>query len=193
MDKKSTALTVFIIVALLQLALPGKMIWDNEKVLETGKEYKFKTAPIDPSDPFRGKYITLQYKENTTEVDDIENWSAGEDVYVTLKTDSQGFAKIDFISKVKPKESDDFVTAKVGFVWGNHLKSLNIEYPFNRFYMEETKAPEAERAYRKAQLATSQVTYALVSIKNGQAVLKDVLINGVPIGKIVKKNRAGNR
>lgn len=36
------------------------------------------------------------------------------------------------------------------------------------------------------QRDTSQITYAVVSIKNGNAVLKDVMINGTSIIEIVK-------
>lgn len=52
-------LSVFILVAVMQLYVPGKMIFDNEDILETGIEYKFKTAPIDPSDPFRENTSSL--------------------------------------------------------------------------------------------------------------------------------------
>jgi hypothetical protein len=55
--------------------------------------------------------------------------------------------------------------------------------------MEESKAEEAELIHRKSQQDKSQVTYALVSIKDGDAVLKDVLINGTSISEIVKRNQ----
>ena len=66
---------------------------------------------------------------------------------------------------------------------------LTVDFPFDRYYMEESKAIEAERTYRESQLDTNQVAYALVSIKDGESVLKDVLIDGVPIREIVLKER----
>lgn len=54
MTNKKTLLSVFILVAIVQLYVPAKMILDREDILDTGKEYKFKTEPIDPNDPFRG-------------------------------------------------------------------------------------------------------------------------------------------
>ena len=55
MIKMKILLSVFILVALVQLFVPAKMILDREDILDMGKEYKFKTEPIDPNDPFRGK------------------------------------------------------------------------------------------------------------------------------------------
>ena len=193
MNSKKLLLTAFILVALVQLYVPAKMIWDRENVIETGIEYKFKTAPIDPSDPFRGKYITLNYDENTAIVSDGQNWVLGESIYVSLTTDNLGFAKIQSVSKTKPTDNENFIKAKVRFSSGNSSNKLTIDYPFDRYYMEESKAYDAELIYRQSQQDTNQVTYALVSIKNGDAVLKDVLIDGTSIREIVKENQQENK
>lgn len=182
---------VFVLVALVQLYVPAKMIWDREDVLDTGTEYKFKTAPVDPYDPFRGKYITLSYEENEATVADEEEWTPGESAYVLLTTDADGFAKIRSVSKTRPVDDQDYIKAKVWMVTGRDTTSLLIDYPFDRYYMEESKADEAEVTYRESQQDTTKVTYALVSVKNGDAVLRDVLIDGMSIREIVKANRVG--
>ena len=94
MNNKKILLPAFILVALVQLYVPSKMILHREEILDTGKEYKFKTAPIDPTDPFRGKYITLRYDENMVEIQNEKDWVRGETIYVFLAKDSDGFAKI---------------------------------------------------------------------------------------------------
>ena len=193
MNSKNKYILIFALVALVQLYVPAKMIWNQESILEDGKEYKFKTAPIDPNDPFRGKYITLTFEENTYKVSGEMEWTRGEEVYVLLTTNASGFAKIDSITKQTPDNSIDFVKAKVWFLSGNGENKLTIDYPFNRYYMEESKAYDAEVTYRESQIDTSKTTYALVQIKNGDAVLKDVLIDGVPIREIVKKDQSKNQ
>jgi len=182
MNSKKVLIPVFILIALVQLFAPAKMILDREEVLNTGKEFKFKTVPIDPNDPFRGKYITLRFDDNTIEVQSGKDWAAGETIYVLLSTDSSGFAKIKSVSKDKIISSPDFLKAKVDWVDGN---TLNIDYPFDRYYMEESKAHDAEVQYRESQVKNKQVTYALVSVKEGDFVLLDVLIDGVSIREIV--------
>jgi len=187
MDK--TIFSIFIIVILVQLYVPAKMIIDKEDVLKTGKEFKFKTSPIDPNDPFRGKYITLNFNENRISTNNDYNWERGETIFVILKKDSDNFTTIKSVSKKRPGGNKDFVKAKVGYMgaWLN-AKYLVVEYPFNRYYMEESKAYDAEVVYRKSRRDTSQITYALVNIKDGDAVLKDVMIDNISIKELVKRN-----
>jgi len=181
-------LYVFIIVVLVQLYVPVKMILDSENVLEKGIEYKFIIAPIDPEDPFRGKYITLNFKENSFRIQNEADWVKGEKVYLIIIEDKEGFAKIQSVSKKKPLKQKNFVRANVRYISGKGSKKLTIDYPFNRFYMEESKAYDAEILYRKSFQDANKVTYAKVYIKDGNAVLKDVLIDGISIVEIIKAN-----
>jgi uncharacterized membrane-anchored protein len=181
MNNKKIILIAFALIALVQMYLPAKMILDRENVIQTGTEYKFRTAPVDPNDPFRGKYITLDYTVNSIKIPKNQNWREREKIYVSLSTDSTGFAKIKSVSKEEPINNKPFVKAEVSYISGNMLV---INYPFDRFYMEESKAYDAELAYRESQRDTVRVTYALVSIKGGDAVLKDVLIGGISIQKL---------
>ena len=113
MDKKYRLLAIFILVALVQVYIPAKMVLDSEGVLDSGTEYKFKTAPVDPTDPFRGKYITLRYKDNSVEVENESDWISGEEVYVILTKDVDGFARIKLISKEIPRYKVDYFKAKL--------------------------------------------------------------------------------
>jgi uncharacterized membrane-anchored protein len=188
MNNTKIFLAAFIVVALAQLYVPAKMIWDREDVMESGTVFKFRTAPVDPTDPFRGKYIVLRYEDNRIEVENGDDLMRGEEVFAQLKTDSSGFAKIQAISKDEPNESEHFIKAKVNYVGGSSPAELNIDFPFDRYYMEESKAYEAELTYQESQGDTSTVTYAVVSVKHGEAVLRDVMIDGVSIREIVKEN-----
>lgn len=187
MIKKKLLLLVFMLVALAQLYVPAKMILDREDIWDNGNEYKFKTEPIDPTDPFRGKYIMLSYKADVVKIQNEADWQSGEIVYIVLIADAEGYAKIQSVSKEKPNNTPDFLKVKVRYVTENGSNKLTIDYPFDRYYMEESKAYEAELAYRESQIDTNQQAYALVGIKYGEAVLKDVLINEVSIKEIIIK------
>ena len=187
MNNKIIVFAIFILVSLVQLFVPAKMIIDREDVLATGKEFKFRTQPIDPNDPFRGKFVSLQFSENSILIQNPNNWLSNETVFVLLTANEDGFAKIESVSKIKPAETLDFVKARVDYVQNSDSTILYIEYPFTRFYMEESKAPMAELVYNETVSDTNNITYGLVSIKDGEAVLKDVLINEIPIQEIVKK------
>lgn len=177
---------IFILVAIVQLFIPVKMIWQQEAVLNTGTVYKFKTQPVDPNDPFRGKYINLNYDINAFKTKD-SLWTRNESIFVYLTTDSLGFAKIDTVSRTVLEENrNDYIKSKADW-YSDYNNTLNIEFAFNRYYMEETKAYDAEVAVRAAQRDTINDTHALIYVKQGEAVLDDVIINGVSIKNFVEK------
>lgn len=188
MNRNKKLFVIFVLVALIQLFVPAKMIFDKEYVLAKGTEYKFKTAPIDPYDPFKGKYITLSYETNRIKVEKETNWKKGDVVYALLTTDEEGFVIIESILKSKPIENQNFLKTKIRYINRNSPQDeLILDFPFDRFYMEESKAYNAELSYRDSQSDSNKTTYALVNIKDGDAVLKDVLINGVPIKIIAEE------
>ncbi len=180
--KKIHIFIIFILVVLAQLFIPSQMIFNRESILEDGTAYRFKTQPIDPTDPFRGKYITLRYEISSITTSD-SLWITNEDVYIYLKKDSLGFAKVAKVSKHLLKDDKDYIIAKVGWYYSHQL---NVNLPFDRFYMEESKAKPAEDTFREAQRdSLPNNIYALVYIKDGEAVLDNVFINDVPIAKYV--------
>jgi uncharacterized membrane-anchored protein len=187
MKRNHLILALFALMVLVQLYVPGSMVLEREEVIGKGKAYKFRTAPVDPNDPFRGKYINLRFAETLFMVPSSQAWQAGDEIYVLLKTDKAGFARIANVSEEKPGRQVEFVKATVEFVTiYKDKKELHITYPFGRFYMEESKARAAETTYNQTQPDTTKITSALVYIKNGDAVLQDVLIDDVPIMELVK-------
>ena len=101
-------LIVFVVVALSQLAVPGSLIWKREHTLRQGSVWKFRTAPVDPIDAFRGRYVALQFEIESQEIIPPANVSYGQTVLVTLKTNAEGFAEIDQVSTSKPARDDFF-------------------------------------------------------------------------------------
>lgn len=182
-------LPAFILVCLAQIYVPASMILQREAILDSGKEFKFKTAPVDPNDPFRGKYILLRYEDNSFDVENVDEWKRGETIYVLLGTDSGGFVKITSVSMEKPDDNKDYLKTEVEYAFQG---KVHFDLPFNRYYMEESKAFEAELTYNRSARDTTVETYALVNIKDGEAVLKDVMIGGRSIREIVKERLSTN-
>jgi len=169
---------LLIVVALLQLAVPGWMIYEQEQTLRLGKEYKFQTEPVDPYDLFRGRYVALRFKAE--QVDQgaqkmgNDEFPYGTKVYVAVKTNTEGFAEVERVSRT-PLSGDNVFQATI-----QYCNRLN--FPFSRYYMEESRAPQAEDAYRTANRRNSkQQTWAVVRVWNGNAALADLVIDGQPI------------
>lgn len=173
-------------MVMLQVYVPVRMISRMESILANGKEFKFRTAPIDPTDPFRGKYITLSFDANSAHVTNAEEWNQGESVYALLGEDEKGFVKINSLSRNKPVDDDNYVKAMIDYIVADTVSYVMVDYSFTRFYMEEYKAPDAQTVYGEAARDTNQVAYALVRIKDGIGVVKDVMINDKPIREAVK-------
>ena len=177
----------FGLLVLLQLWAPASMIFERESVLRTGKVFRFRTAPVDPNDPLRGKYILLRFQESSFYTKGQATWAAGDKLYVQIKNDEKGFAKIQAVSSQRPSTDLDFIVAKVDYMSYDNNKMVFIEWPFERFYMEESKALPAEKVYQQSTLDSTQTTYAIVKVKSGDAVLQDVFINDKPITSYIKQ------
>ncbi|MFS4492962.1 GDYXXLXY domain-containing protein [Maribacter sp. 2308TA10-17] len=186
---KSIYIGLLFLLFAVQLFIPGQMIYQQEDTLDTGTAYKFKTAPIDPSDPFRGKYIVLNYEMNSFETNE-EGWSnySGK-VFVYLKTDAEGFAAVEDVSKTLINTTNEYVIAESRYNYSD--TRVYFDLPFDRFYMNENKAYDAEISVRKAQVDTTKICYGLVFVKDGTAVLDNVFIDDTPIQEFVEEFQEG--
>ena len=180
---KRWAILAFILLCLAQMYLPLKMAADQEAVVSKGKAFRFKVAPRDPNDPFRGKYITLRYEADSVKVKNVNEWMRNTKVYVLLHTDLQGYAAIERITASRPANESDYVEATVQ-PDGGHNNTLRIEYPFTRFYMEENKAVKAEKMFFETLRNPRGITYAKIYVRNGRAVIGDVVIDGQSVKAI---------
>lgn len=183
--KTRNILIAFAVTALVQLFIPLKMIYDSHTTETEGAEYHFKAKPIDPNDPFRGKYITLAFDMETFTTADT-TWQEGDTAYIILAKDKDGFAIGKMVTREKPNDGD-YITAEARRLYD---QTLFVNLPFERYYMEESKAPAAEAAYSKyAASQDYKPAYAVVAVRNGNSVLKDVIIDSMPIKEYVIKNR----
>lgn len=177
---KKRALLILGLLLAAQLLIPAAMIVKHERILRTGELYRFKTRPIDPADPWQGRYVQLQFDEavryQTQSSQPVPE--RNERVFVILGTDADGFCQIKGWSRTKPKS-------------GNYLKltytGFPLRLPFNRFYMEESQAPRAETLAREATRSTN--CWANVRILNGDARIEDVLIGGTSLRELAGQPR----
>jgi uncharacterized membrane-anchored protein len=172
------------LMVLVQIAVPSKMIWDQQSVTSEGQTFHFRTEPVDPTDPFRGKYIILSYQDREAPCNISSDWKWGETAYAVLEKDNEGFAIIKGLYRTPPTDTENYI--QVTTQSQNSDTSVTVNYAFNRYYMEESKAYDAELAYRDSQWDEEVETYAVVYVRNGAFVLHDVMIDGVPIKEVVE-------
>lgn len=181
-----TLLLLFAAVVVAQWLIPLQMVFSKDKVLSQGQVYRFKVRPVDPNDPFRGKYVVLNIDQSMVKIENPEDWQSGETIYLQLARDEEGWAYALKASKEKPEDNSDFLTAKVDFVSYEIPSQVFIQYPFTRYYMEETKAPEAERLLMSDSLSA----YLRVRVLNGESAIEALMIGEMTIEEWLDSNKS---
>ncbi|MFK7922277.1 MAG: GDYXXLXY domain-containing protein [Bacteroidia bacterium] len=186
MSPKSIKIALFVVLAIAQIYFPVSMIWQQEETINNGQAFRFETAPVDPNDPFRGKYITLRFTAEEFYSDQSSTLPNAGKVFVLLGEDEEGFAKVESVQVERPTEGQHYISAEI---WGNYEEDnwVRLKFPFERYYMEESKAYEAELAHRRSRRDSTQKTYALVMVQEGNSALEDVVLDGVSIKEVVEQ------
>lgn len=186
---------LFVAVAVAQLFVPIGQIRRYEDILRTGAAYKFRTAPVDPYDAFRGRYVTLNYADTVTTLRQGTKFEHGAPAYVALQKDEAGFVQFGEISSVPPLKGD-YLRVEYLYTSSGSVNNAHFRLPFDRFFMEETKAPLAEVAYRKhgnRRNQKSDLTYVIVRVKGGRGVIEDLYIKDKPIRDFLAEEAANQR
>lgn len=170
---------VFSLVAFAQLAVPASLIWKRERTWRQGHVWKFRTAPVDPVDAFRGRYVALEFEAEGQEISPPPNATFGQTVFVTLRENAEGFAEIDQVSSVR-LEGDDFIEAQ--------LQGNTVSLPFDKYWVTEREAPAAESASRAQSRREKRNAYVTVRVFKGDAALEQLYLDGLPLGEYLRAN-----
>lgn len=201
MDKlfqKKVWLPLAIIVFIVQLAIPAYMIFEQKQTLSKGDLHKFKVEPIDPYDPFRGRYVVLSFAAGRNPVplidfEQLEGEELARDswVYAHLTTDKEGFAEIKQISLAKPKSN--FLKVKASYSHYGSENKYRVQIPFDRYYAPENKAYAIETNVRdRSRRSSEDDVYVAVKIYKGKGTIEDLYINGLSILKFVEQEQSKN-
>ncbi|MDD5089585.1 MAG: GDYXXLXY domain-containing protein [Candidatus Wallbacteria bacterium] len=180
-------LTLLLSLFFVQICVPVFMISDREHTLKSGEQIKLKTAPVDPYDAFRGRYVMLEFQAEAVKKSLFkETPKKGQSVYAGLSQDQNGFATVTSVSRSRPEGL--FIRARTGHVSGSDDSTINLIFPADRFYMDEFKAPEAEQAYWGNNSRQRSEAYALLRVRNGKVVLEDLYIKDKPVLQFIKEH-----
>lgn len=112
-------------------------------------------------------------------------------MYAPVKVGADGFATLEPPRAVRPAQGDWLA---VRILWHNE-QQLRVALPFDRYYLDEQLAPEAERLYRERNRIAGNTetgaapllsTYASVRIRDGNALIEELYIDNVPVRTMVK-------
>ncbi|MCE5285808.1 MAG: GDYXXLXY domain-containing protein [Pelosinus sp.] len=173
---------LFVVVAVLQLFVPLYMMWHWENILTAGQQYYWRTAPVDPYDALRGRYVRLSFKEMKGKVAPETHLQYGQTAYASIAADENGYAYISLVSAAQP-ETGQYLKVKVIYLKGD---TASVQLPFNRFYMREDLASSAEQAYTRAAGKEGAVA---VRVKDGLGVVEELYIGDKTITEYLRENK----
>jgi uncharacterized membrane-anchored protein len=182
--------TLLAAVCLAQLAVPVSLIARHEQTRSSGTPYRFQTAPVDPSDPYRGRYVALRYAVEREPVPFADQgfiyMGYNRRVYAEVEAGPDGFARLTKIHEQRPAGVDyidvftrDLAERKEGET--AQPSAIHVQVPFDRYYLPEDVAPEVERAYFDASRKAQDNTWAEVRVRDGHAALVGLVLDGKPI------------
>ena len=170
---------LLLLAVVVQWTLPAALAWRAEQTLRSGQRYYLRTAPVDPLDAFRGRYVALSFADASAALPAGLTLSYGERVYVPIYTSADRYAAFGTVSRAPPARGD-YIAAQVAGFPGDGRVGLRL--PFDRYYLEERAAPQAERLYRQANGAgTQHEAYVSIRVRDGHAVLEELFIDNVPL------------
>ena len=175
--KKQLFYAFIFIGIVVQFAVLTSNIILQEAILRLGTVCRFQTAPVDPFDAFRGQYVALNF--NAIDNIRVDGYS-GKWWYLQIGSDTNGFATVERVSDKRDVQSPYL---KMRVKWGYHLV-----VPFDRYYMPEKLAPEAEKAYLEANRRGKRDAAAVVRVWRGKAVIEDLEIDGMPVREFLKQS-----
>jgi len=183
----------YILAVAAALAYPVAKIISFEYPSVPPNIYIFETQIYDPYDPMRGRYVLLNFNQNRVRLPGRETklLDGGRRCYAVLEKNPDGTARIaDLVTDVKKLPAGkDFLKVK----YSHYSQDFNtetrefektgfhvIKLPFDRFYLNERLAPEAEKeviAYTRPGIVFVQVKI----YRNGNCALDDLIVDGKPI------------
>ena len=178
--KGKIKIAAIFLLCLVQIAAIFSSIWQYERVLHKGQRYLFEVCPADPYDPWRGRYVTLHFRQYKFDIN-----KAGE-FYVTFTHNERGIAKADMLSQ-KPPNHAQYLKVHID-------EKGRVQLPFERFYMEEESAKftdiwvnQGGRVQCDVDGVGTSALLAEVYIFKGRGVISELFYQGERLKEVIKR------
>jgi uncharacterized membrane-anchored protein len=179
---------IFGLLCVIQLGVIGVQIWSYERILKEGEVYYFNVLPLDPYDAFRGRYVTLRFENTQAPIAEGQKSTKYESLGYAILEHQEKFDSVKEITFLKPQigsflevnvRDNYFITTTK-----NHSSIVYFSLPFDRFYLREDRAPQAEKLLR---VRSGVKVKAKLRVLNGKGVIEDLMVGEVPLSSYLTK------
>lgn len=169
------------VVALLQLAALGYVVWEREQRVRHGTDVVLPVVPVDPRSLFQGDYVILGYFISTVKDHYGSEVKPGQDIYVTVVPGADGNWQYAAHRFQNPSVADVpggvVLKGRVErVISGGTLAdpgTMIVRYGLERFFVPEGKGYGLEDLVRTKKLS------AIVSVwRDGSSTLKGLSSEG---------------
>lgn len=201
-DKKKLLLALFLLTLAAGLYYPIAKIIRFEFPLAPPAIVRFNAGIYDPYDPFRGRYVAIRAQQAQVTLargaDGEPALDLSSRLYLVIEPDEKGMAKIVDLAEKPQAEKINLRLDKYSarLLWRNKVDTgydtYGVSLPFNRFYMNEKLAPEAERVFLQfTRGGTAGRCQIVVKIyRDGTYAIDGIEIDGIPIHEFLRKEQA---
>jgi uncharacterized membrane-anchored protein len=179
MTGKRLRMVLFVILAVIQLAVAAGAIIRSEIALRSGEVFRFRLQPVDPVDAFRGRYVALRFVVERAAVSDGTPILRNQKVWVPLVVDDEGFVSFGPVELEKPDDGAALrLRAGVDFTDEDGDRMVSLALPFQRYYLTEELAKAVDRSlWRRGR----RPAWVEVRVRNGTGVVEDLYVDGRPV------------
>lgn len=181
--KPLIASMIFGVASLAQWAAPMSRIYTYEQALTHGTLIKLKCTAPDPYDPLRGRFLAIRPAQQQIPVAETLQLQRGTTFYASFSTGDDGLTTLSGVT-LDPPEKGESIRLRTRYF--SNDKNVNFDWPFERFYINEKLAPEAD-AWLAENIRSAQGVIAEVRVLNGKAVLADLSLDGKSFRDILKE------
>ena len=192
-------LLLFGAACIAQWAVPLASIRMHEEVIERGTQIRLAVTAPDPYDPLRGRYLRLRPVEIEVALDPaIASLKSGHKVWGQLEKGSDGLHHLGKITEQKPDHGDYVPLTTLGAPHAKigpggvvqpdaNASKVRVEWPFDRFFVNEKIAPEAD-VWLRENSREKKTVVAELRVLNGESVLTNLEFDGLSFREVLKKS-----
>lgn len=162
------------LAVVLQVAVLVWIALTNQRILDNGESILLQTAPVDPSDTFRGEYVSLNYEISTIDLSavNVDEGAAGiergDTVYVDLFPDGKYHKANSVWTEIPFMLGGPRVQGRVEWRSEN---TIGVTYGIEQYFTPQGRAIEIERSPQDS-------VDVQIRLWNGTARVEKVLVNG---------------
>lgn len=169
------------LVALVQAAVLGQMVWHREALIGSGREITLDVVPIDPRSLFRGDYVILSYDISRLPLSlfgETEKLRPGDRVFVRISNvdDRWQAVRAGTTMEAAGKAAGDVVLQghiSTSFATLSPGSFVIVAYGIESFFVPEGAGREIER-----DVSDRKVKAHLAVAADGEAAIKALTVDG---------------